>query len=122
LCTATSGRLWTRSPRGHRPLAQLLAGAYLWYVILDGALIRIDRVADDRPSYSGKHERHAIVVSWRRWLGHPRTDIVAAGGGVPPERREALPGDLAAKTICDLSPRPFILRRVMMAMYGLGTR
>lgn len=30
----------------------------LIYVILDGTLIPIDRVAVDRPYYSGKHKRH----------------------------------------------------------------
>jgi hypothetical protein len=30
------------------------------YVILDGTLIPIDRVAADRPFYSGKHKRHGM--------------------------------------------------------------
>jgi hypothetical protein len=33
----------------------------LW-VILDGTLIPIDRVAEDRPYYSGKHKRHGVNV------------------------------------------------------------
>ncbi|MDQ2589153.1 transposase family protein [Saccharothrix yanglingensis] len=32
------------------------------YVILDGTLLRIDRVAADRPYYSGKHKRHGMNV------------------------------------------------------------
>ncbi|MDR6323642.1 hypothetical protein J3R03_007838 [Actinoplanes couchii] len=36
---------------------QLLA-----YVILDGTLIPIDRVADQKPYYSGKHRRHGVNV------------------------------------------------------------
>lgn len=34
----------------------------LIYVILDGTLIPIDRVAEDRPYYSGKHKRHGVNV------------------------------------------------------------
>ncbi len=34
----------------------------LVYVILDGTLIPIDRVAVDRPYYSGKHKRHGVNV------------------------------------------------------------
>jgi hypothetical protein len=30
------------------------------YVILDGTLIPIDRIAADRPFYSGKHKRHGM--------------------------------------------------------------
>src|SRR5690242_21774539 len=30
------------------------------YVILDGTLIPVDRVAADRPFYSGKHKRHGV--------------------------------------------------------------
>jgi hypothetical protein len=32
------------------------------YAILDGTLIPIDRVADQRPYYSGKHRRHGVNV------------------------------------------------------------
>jgi hypothetical protein len=31
-------------------------------VILDGTPIPIDRVAEDRPYYSGKHKRHGVNV------------------------------------------------------------
>lgn len=34
----------------------------LAYAILDGTLIPIDRVADQRPRYSGKHKRHGVNV------------------------------------------------------------
>jgi hypothetical protein len=37
------------------------ASRLLW-VILDGTLISIDRVAEDRPYYSGKHKRHGVNV------------------------------------------------------------
>jgi len=32
------------------------------YAILDGTLIPIDRVRDQKPYYSGKHERHGVNV------------------------------------------------------------
>ena len=34
----------------------------LLYLILDGTLIPIDRIAEDRPYYSGKHKRHGVNV------------------------------------------------------------
>ncbi|GAB7040312.1 hypothetical protein JCM9533A_41620 [Catenuloplanes niger JCM 9533] len=34
----------------------------LAYAILDGTLIPIDRVADQKPYYSGKHKRHGANV------------------------------------------------------------
>jgi hypothetical protein len=34
----------------------------LAYTILDGTLIPIDRVADQKPYYSGKHKRHGVNV------------------------------------------------------------
>ncbi|WP_157441532.1 transposase family protein, partial [Actinoplanes awajinensis] len=34
----------------------------LAFAILDGTLIPIDRVADQRPYYSGKHKRHGVNV------------------------------------------------------------
>jgi hypothetical protein len=37
------------------------ASRQLW-VILDGTLNPIDRVAEDRPHYSGKHKRHGVTV------------------------------------------------------------
>jgi hypothetical protein len=46
--------------------------ARLAYAILDGTLIPIDRVADQKPYYSGKHKRHHIrwlksnLTTWRR--------------------------------------------------------
>lgn len=36
--------------------------APLAYAILDGTLIPIDRVADQKPYYSGKHRRHGVNV------------------------------------------------------------
>jgi hypothetical protein len=38
------------------------AAAAKAYVILDGTLVWMDRVADQRPYYSGKHKRHGVNV------------------------------------------------------------
>ncbi|MBQ1022786.1 transposase family protein [Micromonospora sp. C95] len=42
--------------------AAMRRAARLAYAILDGTLIPIDRVADQRPYYSGKHKRHGVNV------------------------------------------------------------
>jgi DDE superfamily endonuclease/Helix-turn-helix of DDE superfamily endonuclease len=44
-------------------LKQVMARvAALAYAVLDGTLIPIDRVAQDRPYYSGRHKRHGVNV------------------------------------------------------------
>jgi hypothetical protein len=43
-------------------LAATARAARLAYAILDGTLIPIDRVADQKPYYSGKHKRHGVNV------------------------------------------------------------
>jgi hypothetical protein len=83
------------------------------YVVLDGTLIPIDRVAADRPFYSGKHRRHGmnlqVIASPEGdllWVSGPlpgsvhdkegRVDLGCAGraGGCGPDRpgRQGLPG------------------------------
>jgi hypothetical protein len=52
--TETVGLLAARSPRLHRALAKAKKTGHA-YVVLDGTLIPFDRVAADRPFYSGKH-------------------------------------------------------------------
>lgn len=42
--------------------ATMTRAAALAYAILDGTLIPIDRVADQKPYYSGKHKRHGVNV------------------------------------------------------------
>ena len=57
-------------------LAHAMAGiAHLAYAILDGTLIPIDRVANQKPYYSGKHKRHGVnaqviadAVGRLRWI------------------------------------------------------
>ncbi|OLE30506.1 MAG: IS5 family transposase [Actinobacteria bacterium 13_1_20CM_3_71_11] len=62
--------------------------AVLVYAILDGTLIPIDRVADQKPYYSGKHRRHGVNVQ-----------IIADASGRLVWASPALPGathDIAA--------------------------
>jgi hypothetical protein len=68
---------------GHAPdLEQVVRDAtHRLYVILDVNLICIDRVADDRPYYSGKHKRHGVNVQ-----------VLADSRGRLPWASPALPG------------------------------
>jgi hypothetical protein len=50
------------------------------YVILDGTLIPIDRVARDRPFYSGKHKKHGMNL---QVIASPDGDILWVSGALP---------------------------------------
>ena len=71
--------LAARSPK----LRQALAGAKEAghaYVVIDGTLIPIDRVAADRPFYSGKHRRHGMNL---QVISAPGGEIVWVSGPLP---------------------------------------
>jgi hypothetical protein len=55
----TVALLAARAPRLRRALAAARDAGHD-YVVIDGTLISIDRVAADRPFYSGKHRRHGM--------------------------------------------------------------
>jgi len=57
--TETVGLLAARSPKLRTALACAKAAGHA-YVVIDGTLIPIDRVAAGRPFYSGKHRRHGM--------------------------------------------------------------
>ncbi len=57
--TETVALLAGRSPRLRTALRDAKKAGHA-YVVLDGTLIPIDRVAADRPFYSGKHRRHGM--------------------------------------------------------------
>jgi hypothetical protein len=57
--TETVGLLAARSPKLRQALREAKKAGYA-YVVIDGTLIPIDRVAADRPFYSGKHHRHGM--------------------------------------------------------------
>jgi hypothetical protein len=50
------------------------------YVVLDGTLIAIDRVAKDRPFYSGKHRKHGMNL---QVIASPDGDILWVSGALP---------------------------------------
>ena len=50
------------------------------YVVIDGTLIPIDRVAADRPFYSGKHRRHGMNL---QVIASPGGDILWVSGPLP---------------------------------------
>ena len=50
------------------------------YVIIDGTLIPIDRIAADRPFYSGKHKRHGVNV---QVIASPDGTILWVSGDLP---------------------------------------
>jgi DDE superfamily endonuclease len=50
------------------------------YLVIDGTLIPIDRVAADRPFYSGKHRKHGMNP---QVIASPHGDIVWVSGPLP---------------------------------------
>src|SRR6478609_3675158 len=52
----------------------------LAFVVLDGTLIPIDRVAADRPFYSGKHKMHGMNL---QVIASPGGDILWVSGALP---------------------------------------
>jgi Helix-turn-helix of DDE superfamily endonuclease len=57
--TETVALLAARSPKLPKALRKATKAGHA-YVVIDGTLTPIDRVAADRPSYSGKHRRHGM--------------------------------------------------------------
>ena len=49
-------------------------------MVIDGTLIPIDRVAADRPFYSGKHRRHGMNL---QVIASPGGDILWVSGPLP---------------------------------------
>ena len=50
------------------------------YVVVDGTLIPIDRVAADRPFYSGKHRKHGMNL---QVIASPDGDVLWVSGALP---------------------------------------
>jgi hypothetical protein len=69
----TVALLAARAPKLRKAVRDAKKAGYA-YVVLDGTLIPIDRVAADRPFYSGKHKKHGVpsqrsVPGSRDWPG-----------------------------------------------------
>jgi hypothetical protein len=77
--TETVGLLAARSPTLHTALRGANQEGHA-YVVIDGTLIPIDRVAADRPFYSGKHHRHGMNL---QVIASPDGDILWVSGPLP---------------------------------------
>jgi hypothetical protein len=75
----TVGLLAARAPRLRKAVGDAKKAGYP-YVVVDGTLITIDRVAADRPSYSGKHRRHGMNL---QVIASPTGDILWVSGALP---------------------------------------
>ena len=77
--------LAARAPKLRQAVRDAKKAGYA-YVVLDGTLIPIDRVAADRPFYSGKHKRHGMNLQ-----------VIASSGGDVLWVSGALPGSVHDK-------------------------
>jgi DDE superfamily endonuclease len=80
-----------RAPKLRRAVCDAKWAGYA-YVTLDGTLIPIDRVAADRPFYSGKHKKHGTNL---QVIASPDGDVLWASGRCPGRstaRRPSGPG------------------------------
>jgi hypothetical protein len=75
----TVALLADRSPKLPRALAQAKDAGHA-YVVIDGTLIPIDRVAADRPFYSGKHRHHGMNL---QVIASPEGEILWVSGPLP---------------------------------------
>jgi hypothetical protein len=71
--------LAARAPKLRKAVRDAKKAGYA-YVVLDGTLIAIDRVAADRPFYSGKHKRHGMNLQVIAGLSG---DILWVSGALP---------------------------------------
>ena len=77
--TETVALLAARSPKLRQGLRDATKAGHA-YVVIDGTLIPIDRVAADRPFYSGKHRKHGMNL---QVIASPDGDIVWVSGPLP---------------------------------------
>ena len=68
-----------RAPKLRQAVRDAKKAGYA-YVVLDGTLIPIDRVAADRPFYSGKHKKHGMNL---QVIASPGGDILWVSGALP---------------------------------------
>ena len=71
--------LAARAPKLRQAVREATKAGYA-YVVLDGTLVPIDRVAADRPFYSGKHKKHGMNL---QVIASPGGDIVWVSGALP---------------------------------------
>ena len=77
--TETVALLAARSPKLRQALRAARKAGHA-YLVIDGTLIPIDRVAADRPFYSGKHHKHGMNL---QVIARPDGEIVGISGPLP---------------------------------------
>jgi hypothetical protein len=75
----TVALLAARAPKLRQAVREAKKAGYA-YVVVDGTLIPIDRVAADRPFYSGKHKRHGMNL---QVIASPGGDVLWVSGALP---------------------------------------
>jgi hypothetical protein len=75
----TVALLAVRAPKLRRAVRDAKKAGFA-YVVLDGTLIPVDRVAADRPFYSGKHKKHGMNL---QVIASPGGDILWVSGALP---------------------------------------
>jgi hypothetical protein len=75
----TVALLAARAPKLRQAVRDAKKSGYA-YVVLDGTLIPVDRVAADRPFYSGKHKRHGMNL---QVIASPDGGILWVSGALP---------------------------------------
>jgi hypothetical protein len=75
----TVALLAARAPKLHKAVRDATKAGCA-YVVPDGTLIPADRVAADRPFYSGKHRKHGMNL---QVIASPAGDIVWVSGALP---------------------------------------
>ena len=75
----TVALLAARAPKLRQAVRAANKAGYA-YVVLDGTLIPVDRVAADRPFYSGKHKKHGMNL---QVIASPGGDILWVSGALP---------------------------------------
>jgi hypothetical protein len=75
----TVSLLAARAPKLRKAIRDAVKAGYA-YVVVDGTLIPIDRVAADRPFYSGKHKKHGMNL---QVIASPGGGILWVSGPLP---------------------------------------
>jgi DDE superfamily endonuclease/Helix-turn-helix of DDE superfamily endonuclease len=75
----TVALLAARAPKLRRAARDAVKAGHA-YVVVDGTLIPIDRLAADRPFYSGKHRQHGMNL---QVIASPSGDILWVSGPLP---------------------------------------
>src|SRR2546421_8070720 len=86
--TGPPALLAARAPKLRTAVRDATKAGYA-YVVVDGTLIPVDRVAADRPFYSGKHKRHGMNLQVIVWVSG------ALPGSVHDKKAEWIRGVLA---------------------------